>query len=98
MRSVSSDGNGKEDISRAFIRMAAGRPAQPKRTNTPNTPGHRCDSPGRTYDARVKTQITGFTLKGWGATTTSGEVPVVGGPGGVTRHAGPVHVAGPVTR
>ncbi|WP_439386815.1 hypothetical protein [Amycolatopsis lexingtonensis] len=31
------------------------------------------------YDARVKTQITGFTLKGFGATATTGEVPVVGG-------------------
>jgi len=33
------------------------------------------------YDARVKNQITGFTLKGFGATTTTGgSVPVVGEP------------------
>lgn len=31
------------------------------------------------YDARVKSQITGFTLKGFDTTTTTGEVPVVGG-------------------
>lgn len=31
------------------------------------------------YDARVKSQITGFTLKGFGATTTTGAVPEVGG-------------------
>ncbi|MEV6871975.1 hypothetical protein [Amycolatopsis sp. NPDC051128] len=31
------------------------------------------------YDARVKNQITGFTLKGFGITTTTGTVPVVGG-------------------
>jgi hypothetical protein len=30
-----------------------------------------------TYDTRVKTQITGFTLKAFG-TTTTGEVPVIG--------------------
>lgn len=30
------------------------------------------------YDPRVKNQITGFNLTGFGATTTSGEVPVVG--------------------
>ena len=32
------------------------------------------------YDARVRTQITGFTLTGFGATTTTGTVPVVGDP------------------
>ncbi|AGM04761.1 hypothetical protein [Amycolatopsis keratiniphila] len=31
-----------------------------------------------TYDARVKTQITGFTLKGFSTTTTTGEIPLVG--------------------
>jgi hypothetical protein len=31
------------------------------------------------YDPRVKNQITGFTLKEFGATTTTGEVPEVGG-------------------
>jgi hypothetical protein len=30
------------------------------------------------YDARVKTQITGFNLTGFGAITTTGTVPVVG--------------------
>ena len=30
------------------------------------------------YDARVKNQITGFILTGWGITTTSGSVPVEG--------------------
>jgi hypothetical protein len=36
------------------------------------------------YDPRVKNQITGFNLTGLGETTTSGDVPVVGGscPGG----------------
>jgi hypothetical protein len=36
------------------------------------------------YDPRVKNQITGFNLKGFGDTTSSGDVPVVGGacPGG----------------
>ncbi|MBU7579732.1 MAG: hypothetical protein KAF27_04580 [Porphyrobacter sp.] len=36
------------------------------------------------YDARVKSQITGFNLTGFGATTTTGEAPVDGGycPGG----------------
>jgi len=32
------------------------------------------------YDARVRNQITGFTLKGFGATTETGTVPVVGEP------------------
>lgn len=32
------------------------------------------------YDARVRNQITGFNLTGFGATTTTGAVPVVGGP------------------
>ena len=31
------------------------------------------------YDTRVKNQITGFNLTGLGATTSTGEVPVVGG-------------------
>jgi hypothetical protein len=31
------------------------------------------------YDPRGKNQITGFTLKEFGATTTTGEVPEVGG-------------------
>ncbi len=31
------------------------------------------------YDPRVKNQITGFTLKGFGASTSEGEEPVVGG-------------------
>ncbi|MFJ5996200.1 hypothetical protein [Streptomyces sp. NPDC092370] len=31
-----------------------------------------------TYDARARNQITGFQLTGFGATTTSGTVPVVG--------------------
>ena len=36
------------------------------------------------YDPRVKNQITGFNLKGFGTTTSSGDVPVVDGacPGG----------------
>jgi hypothetical protein len=32
------------------------------------------------YDARVKNQITGFNLAGFGSTAANGEVPVVGGP------------------
>jgi hypothetical protein len=33
------------------------------------------------YDARVKNQITGFNLKGFGAITSSGgDIPVVGAP------------------
>lgn len=31
------------------------------------------------YDARTKNQITGFKLNGFGATTTTGTVPTVGG-------------------
>lgn len=31
------------------------------------------------YDARVKNQITGFNLKGFGVSSSSGSVPVVGG-------------------
>ncbi|MBD0843232.1 MULTISPECIES: hypothetical protein [unclassified Streptomyces] len=31
------------------------------------------------YDARERNQITGFTLHGFGATTTTGTVPVEGG-------------------
>jgi hypothetical protein len=31
------------------------------------------------YDTRVRNQITGFTLKGFGETSTTGEVPLVGG-------------------
>ena len=33
-----------------------------------------------TYEARTSRQVTGFTLKGFGATTTTDTVPVVGGP------------------
>jgi hypothetical protein len=32
------------------------------------------------YDARVKSQITGFILNGYGAVSEDGAVPVVGGP------------------
>lgn len=32
------------------------------------------------YDTRVKNQITGFNLNGFGSTTTSGTLPVVDGP------------------
>jgi hypothetical protein len=33
-----------------------------------------------TYEPRQRNQITGFTLTGFGATTETGETPVVGGP------------------
>jgi hypothetical protein len=31
------------------------------------------------YDTRVRNQITGFTLKGFGGSTTTGEIPELGG-------------------
>ena len=47
-------------------------------------PRHVSVSASVSYDARVRSQITGFILKGFGAVTSEGQVPVVGGscPGG----------------
>jgi hypothetical protein len=45
---------------------------------THNTTTSVTDSVG--YNARVHAQIDGFNLTGFGATTSTGDVPVVGGP------------------
>ena len=54
-------------------------PERNRRTHTKDRTETTAVSSSVTYDTRVRNQITGFTLTGLKSTSTSGEVPEVGG-------------------
>lgn len=66
------------DTYAAVCEWVTGEGTRGQQTHTVSIPRHTAVNASIAYDARVRNQITGFNLKGYGATVLEGVIPVVG--------------------
>jgi hypothetical protein len=66
------------DTYAAVCEWVTGEGTRGQRTHTVTIPRHTNINAAIAYDPRVKNQITGYNLKGYGITVTDGNPPVVG--------------------